>query len=282
MTDFTYEIPNEEDYFSTLLKLLEVRGEKELRNLLEGAECSIYTTNNFSESRWNAMWTKIQFAVPIERLDPPKEQVEKLRKICDELIPAKAGFDIMKIEFIPMITATKIEDSPRGDLDKTTEAISKGIMQKILPKDIKDKGREMSRAYLYLYCVENTLRLFVDSVSKKQFGDHYFDKLQMRNEIRDSVTKRKQEENKNKWIRVRGDSDIFYVDFDDLGSIIQNNWQLFSTYFPSQQWILAKIEELTKCRNLVAHNSTIGEHEMKMIAVYLESILRQLGETFGK
>ncbi|MCH7648035.1 MAG: hypothetical protein IIA83_05465 [Thaumarchaeota archaeon] len=55
MTDFTYEIPNEEDYFSTLLKLLEVRGEKELRNLLEGAECSIYTTNNFSESRWNAM-----------------------------------------------------------------------------------------------------------------------------------------------------------------------------------------------------------------------------------
>jgi len=276
--DFTYEIPNEKDYQITLIGLLKKRGERELVNLLDGAECTIHTTSNFSHKRWNGMWTKIQFAVPIEKLDPPEEHMQKIIKICDELMPLKAGFDVMKVEFVPMITATKIENSPREDLDKTTEAISKDIMQKILPEDIKDKGREMSRAYLYLYCIENTLRLFVDNVSKKKFGNNYFDELSIRSEIRTSVTRRKEDEKKNSWIRVRGDSDIFYIDFDDLGSIIQNNWQLFSIYFPSQQWILAKIEELTKCRNLVAHNSTIGEHEMKMISVYLESILRQLGK----
>jgi hypothetical protein len=75
---------------------------------------------------------------------------------------------------------------------------------------------------------------------------------------------------------VRGDSDLFYLDFKDLGTIILNNWELFRVYFPDQSWISAKMNELYSCRNLVAHNSYIGAHERDLIRVYFRSIIKQL------
>ena len=278
-TDYTYEKPNEEDYFNTLLKWLKSKKEHELLSLLEDAKCSILTSNSFSKRRWNAMWTKIQFYVSIEKIEPSLQLIEKLLVYCDDLMPDVAGFDVMKVEFQPLITSTEINESPSDDLEKATANISKEIIHQLLPQYVKDMGIDMSRTYLHLYCIENVLRIFIDIVSKSKIGEDYFNKLNMKNEIRKSIKIRKQDEIKNKWIGVRGGSNIFYMDFIDLGSIIQNNWNFFSKYFPSQQWILAKIEELTKCRNLVAHNSIIGDNEKKMISVYFEQIMRQLGDT---
>ena len=98
----------------------------------------------------------------------------------------------------------------------------------------------------------------------------------MSNELKRKVTTRIEQEQKNKWLSVRGDPELFYLDFKDLGAIIQNNWDLFAPYFPDQIWILSKINELAECRNLVAHNSVIGDHERDVIRVNFNSILKQL------
>ena len=42
---------------------------------------------------------------------------------------------------------------------------------------------------------------------------------------------------------LRGDKDIYYLDFIDLTKLIQNNWEFFKTYLPSQGWISTKIDE---------------------------------------
>lgn len=278
MTDFTYKVPNEEDYFHTLIQWLKKKGEQELLGLLDDAKCTIYTTSSFSHSRWNGMWCKIQFYVPIEKLDPTEELVNKLITTCQEVMPSDTGFDVMKVEFLPMITSATINDSQTEDLDKAVQTISQDIRKIILPDEIKNQGIEMSRTYLYLYCTENMLRILIDNVCKEKFGENYFDKIQLNNEIKNAVIIRKQDESNNRWIRARGGADIFYLDFDHLGSIIQNNWTLFSKLFPDQSWILSKIKELAKCRNLVAHNSIVGDHEKKLIGVYFEGLLRQLAE----
>jgi hypothetical protein len=103
--------------------------------------------------------------------------------------------------------------------------------------------------------------------------------LKLNKDIQKKVSQRKEEERKNRWLRLRGDSDIFYLDFDDLGSIIQNNWELFSLYFPDMAWIMSKISEFSKCRNLVAHNSYLEKHEKDVVRVNYTSILKQLNET---
>jgi len=61
-----------------------------------------------------------------------------------------------------------------------------------------------------------------------------------------------------------------------LGDLNVNDWNIFEKYFPSQNWIKQKIDELGNIRNLVAHNSFIGEHEKDILRVNFHSILKQI------
>lgn len=54
--------------------------------------------------------------------------------------------------------------------------------------------------------------------------------------IRKKAESRKHEEDKIKWHTQRGDSLINYTEFGDLGSIMQNNLELFSDYIVSIEW----------------------------------------------
>jgi len=89
---------------------------------------------------------------------------------------------------------------------------------------------------------------------------------------------RKDQEEKNAWLSIRGESDLFYMDFKELGDLILNNWDTFKDSFPDQAWIKSKIDELGNCRNLIAHNSYVGEHERNVINVNYRSIIKQLSK----
>jgi len=94
--------------------------------------------------------------------------------------------------------------------------------------------------------------------------------------IKETINGRKRNEEKNHWISVRGSSDLFYLDFIELSALIQNNWDLFKGYFPDQAWISSKLNELYGIRNLVAHNSYVGDHERAILQVTFRSIYKQL------
>ncbi|OPY27258.1 MAG: hypothetical protein A4E27_00582 [Methanobacterium sp. PtaU1.Bin242] len=191
-------------------------------------------------------------------------------------MPAEVGFDVTYVEFSPVLAENTTQKSLIEDLEDTTSTLSEEIIKELLPLDVKQNGREMAEVYLYLYVVENSLRLFTEKIGLNKFGDNYFDKLNLNKDIKKKIQGRKEKENKNKWLSIRGDSELFYLDFEDLNFIIQNNWSIFKPYFPDQNWITTKIKELASCRHLVAHNSLIDDHGRNVIKTYYTSILRQL------
>ena len=79
---------------------------------------------------------------------------------------------------------------------------------------------------------------------------------------------------------VRGGSDVFYLDLDELGKIIRNNWNIFEPYFESQEWIVTNINEIADCRNPVAHHSYLEEHEREIIRINFIKIMKQIGDAF--
>lgn len=141
----------------------------------------------------------------------------------------------------------------------------------LLPQDIQEKGKEMSDVYLYLYCIENSLRIFISEISKRET-------VSFPAKVLETVTKMKESEKESKYLPVRGDSDLFYCDFIQLGKIIVANWPIFKKYFPEQNehWLNVMIGELYKIRCLVAHNSFVGEHERQSLKVYYKNIISQL------
>ncbi len=159
---------------------------------------------------------------------------------------------------------------------KMREEVSIEVVEELLPEDIISKGEDMSGVYTFLYCIENSFRIFVDNVLIEEFGDEYTDKNTIPEKIKRKIEGRKKEEKSNKWLSIRGGNDLFYTDLDELGNIIITNWAIFEKHFPDQNWIIGKITEISKCRHLVAHHSYIKRDERDLLGVYYKQILKQI------
>lgn len=195
-------------------------------------------------------------------------------------MPLTAGFDIGKVEIAPDINS----DQETPNLIEIAEKISSDISQSIPMFSISDeiikKGKEMAEAYIFLYFVENTVRIFIEHISKNRYGNNYWNSLSISNEIKKGIQVKKNQEQKNKYITLRGDNELYYCDFKELGLIISYNWDLFKKFFPTTHWIEMKMEEMGNCRNLIAHNSYIDEHNRELIKVNYQSIIKQIRKAF--
>jgi hypothetical protein len=176
----------------------------------------------------------------------------------------------IKNEFYPLINSLYGTETIADAIADIVQQVDFGHLN-LLPEDIQNKGREMSDVYLYLYCIENSLRIFITEIMKNQT-------INLPTKVQDTIHKMKESEKESKYLPVRGDNDLFYCDFIQLGKIIVANWFVFGKYFPNQNehWLNVMIDELYKIRCLVAHNSFVGEHEKQSLKVYYKNITLQL------
>lgn len=278
MSEFTYQPPNENVYHKAVLLALSKAGQTSLRDALARAKCTINASGTYSRSRWNAVYTSVTFQILMKEYESiviGEEEKRVLIGICDKVMPPDAGLDVMNVSITPLLEDEE-EHTLEQDLGQVSASLRLVGAEFTLPADILDKGKEMAEAYLYLYAVENYLRLFIERIAVNCFGKEYLLSLKLSSNAKKGIEIRKKDEAKNAWMSIRGSSDLFYLDFKDLGDIILNNWELFKPYFPDQSWISSKINELGDCRNLVAHNSFLGDHERDVIRVNFNSIVRQL------
>jgi hypothetical protein len=277
--NFTYEAPNDEKYLQALLKLLKAKGETKLYELLKNSKCAFDASSSFSRARWNALYTTVYFYIPLENfdvLDIDEKNKSRLIGYCDTIMPKDIGYDVMHVELSPSLDSEQAEHhSLESDLEEFSNTVGETENFHI-PEDVLLKGKEMMSVYLYLYAIENYLRFFIEQVCINVYGQEYFSQLTLTKIIKDTISGRKRNEEKNRWISVRGSSDLFYLDFIELSALIQNNWDLFKEYFPDQSWISSKLNELYGIRNLVAHNSYVGQHERNILQVTFRSIVKQL------
>lgn len=162
------------------------------------------------------------------------------------------------------------ENSLLDSIQEIEQQINFGHLN-LLPSDILEKGKEMSEVYLYLYCIENSLRIFIEEIMKTET-------VSIPKKVQDSIDKLKINEQESKYLPLRGDNDLFYCDFIVLGKIIVSNWLVFGKYFPNQNehWLNVMIDELYKIRCLVAHNSYVGKDERNSLKVFYKIITNQL------
>jgi hypothetical protein len=277
---FTYKRPDSVSYLKAVLAVLKKKGYIQLHEQLAGARCAIETAGSYSGRRWDAEYTTVVLEMPVDEFDRFDSGNAKTKQvlldICNEVMPAQLGLDVMEVRFVPLLNAGDETDVLDEDLLQISNALSNASALFPFPIDILEKGQQMTEVYAYLYAVENYLRLFIESVAMTAYGQSYMQSLNIPRGVKTGIANRKAQEAKNQWIVIRGNSDLFYLDFKDLSDVITNNWDLFRTYFPDQSWISTKIDELANCRNLVAHNSFLGDHERDVIRVNFRSIARQL------
>jgi len=147
------------------------------------------------------------------------------------------------------------------------------------PQDLAKKGNEMMNSYYNLFILENFLRIFIEKVAQNKYGDDYWNKISIKRKIQEEIDFRKKEEKKHNWISLRKDSNLFYIDFANLKTIISNNWSLFENYFPNEIWIRSRLDDLYKLRIRVAHNNYIERVDYNNLISITNTIYSQLAST---
>ncbi len=136
-----------------------------------------------------------------------------------------------------------------------------------------------SDAYIEAFSIENYLRAYILLKYKNKYNSNDLSELFKTNKkIQEKALSRKSEDDKNGWTEPRGKTLLSYLDFDELKKlIIQNdNWLLFETDFPSQDFIKIRIQELYQIRNKIAHNANVTQEEFNMLKMYSNQIYTQL------
>jgi hypothetical protein len=112
MSEYTYEFPDSTAFLYTLRRVLEVKQENHLSELLQGAECSFSSFGQFSRIRWNTYDTTIRFSVLIEKFDLFPDSLKKsLLKYADAIFPSDAGFELTSIEIYPQLSLPPNKDA---------------------------------------------------------------------------------------------------------------------------------------------------------------------------
>jgi len=188
--------------------------------------------------------------------------------------PRPEAFNDIYVDYKPLVKA--YDDDQKKTLDSHIDEIivslsPKKLKHTIIPADIMKKGKEMVEVYLYIYFIENCLRVLLNKYQQKG-------QLVLSIEMKRKITNRKGDEEKHLWLPLRGQSDLFYLDLTDIEKLIGNNWELFKGVFPDLKWITSKISELQKIRNLVAHNSYIEDNIRNFVKINLDFIVKQIQE----
>lgn len=195
------------------------------------------------------------------------------KTILEEIEPSlnRLGF-ILSNGVVLEIKNKKSNKSLKNKAIKITKKYAKKSF--LISESLIKKGEKLSEAYLTIYLIENHLRLFIWKIAGK--SNRKLTKLLNKDDIK-KINDRKNKEKTNKWLSLRKDSNLFYLDIDDLGRLIQRNWPLFTKYFPDQDSIRVKINEITLMRNRIAHsNSSISETEKKVLEVYMDQLFMQI------
>jgi hypothetical protein len=149
----------------------------------------------------------------------------------------------------------------------------------ILPKRIIDEAIKMSEIYPVIYAFENSVRKMVQTVMQKNHNTNWWDNKVSR-KIRDKVSERMKDEERNRWHGKRGAHEVFYSDIEDLSDIISTNWKDFESFFPNQHWVKTMIEIIGKSRNVIAHNNPLSDDDMAALKVHFKQWTNQIKD-FG-
>lgn len=278
MADFTYEWPNAEDFYAGVRAVVQSQYsyEKDLCSLIDSGYCVFYDTTDFSRNRWNAYYAEVHFFIPINAYSKHSGMLDKYQNlllgVCQKVMPPETGYDIMKVTISPILSSNTQKDALAEIKniieDKTCLNIS---------DDLIDKGKKMANAYISLYVLENYIRQYIDKKLTDSIGLKYFDSVVIPQKIRKGMELRKTQEQEKKWLPLRGENDLYYLDFIELSDFIIANWDYFKDDIKDQNWIGVKMKEMYDIRCLIAHNSYISDDNVQLLDVTTKQILAQLG-----
>jgi hypothetical protein len=149
----------------------------------------------------------------------------KLLKKQKNLYKKKTGI----LKHLPRVKreAKNLQESDKKKVIKIKKKILSNSTIPFLDNDDENLAYKMAEPYILLYLLENSLRKFIDKKLTENYGEDWWKKINIKNELKTRVTDRKRKEKENKWHVPRGANEIFYTDLKDLTYLLNKEEAIF-------------------------------------------------------
>lgn len=278
---FTYKLPDENDFREEILAKLESfpsEGNELAYSFLSVSSLELEKLNSRSDTDRHIKEIAIVLRVPISDFKDYEDEITDIENTitntANDVLLRDCGFKVKYTDANPLV----------GKNNKDARTIIKQSLDTMkfitLGEELIEKGKKMANAYIIVYCLENFLRDFIDRKLTDFHGSDYESKNVFSKKTRNRANDRKKEESANRWLAIRGDKILYYLDFAELPDVItlEDNWNnIFKNYFLSQDWIKSKLDELYQIRNRIAHNSYLDDNSFKTLELYYHQIISQIG-----
>ena len=145
-----------------------------------------------------------------------------------------------------------------------------------VPEGIRSASIYMLRCFRLLFVLENVVREFVQDVLEEKDGADWFDKRASQ-PMKKKVEDRKAAEARNQWHAGRNTDAVNYIDFGDLGLLIQTHWSEFRGLLPTQVWAVSRLNDAERTRNVIAHTNILSSEELGRLEHIVVDWIKQVG-----
>ncbi len=208
-------------------------------------------------------------------------------------VPQKAIEEAYRIQTTVSIPPVKLQLPTTAkdlELSKHEERRSPDIRispDPILSQEKIDEAIKMAtKAYPYIYVIENSMREFIILSMVKEYGEDWWNEPDVVPvDVKEDVERYKNREQQKPWAGKKSDDvhEIYYTLLPHLAKIItcNKNWKtLFSKVFKTQTFINALIDSTYTLRNNVMHCNPITDYDIKKIKDNLLEWQRILREAY--
>jgi hypothetical protein len=146
----------------------------------------------------------------------------------------------------------------------------------LLDDEYVNPARQMAVVYTVIAAFENTVRDLVSRVLLETNGDKWWEKCASE-KVRKRAEGRREDEQKHRFHKQRGEAPINYTEFGDLANMIRANWEDFEAFFPSPEWVTSIVEAVERSRNVIMHSGTLDAEDVARIGIHLRDWIKQVG-----
>lgn len=145
----------------------------------------------------------------------------------------------------------------------------------MLDADCLADAREMGTVYAAIHAFENMVRQLVQKAMGEEHGEKWWEHVP--EQVRKRAKSRMEEDAKFRYHGSRGTTELMFVDFSDLSSIIINNWLVFEDVLTDREWVKAVLKALGMSRNVVMHGGKLAREDVERIGMNIRDWIRQSG-----
>jgi hypothetical protein len=137
-------------------------------------------------------------------------------------------------------------------------------------------ARQMAVVYTAVAAFENMVRDLVSGVLLEAYGENWW-QARVSERVRRRAEGRREDEQKHRFHKQRGEAPIYYSEFGDLINIIRANWSDFEAFFPTPEWAASIVEAVERSRNVIMHSGTLDAEDVARVGIHIRDWIKQVG-----